>query len=147
MKIEQISSADTLSLRSKVLRPGKPISTCHFDGDDAPQTRHFGAINHQGQIVGIVSVYQQDSASVSAHNPYQLRAMAIDTKARGQGIGVLLLNAAESYLQSCGCDRVWANARTVALGFYTKQGYQELSEEFVIENVGPHYLVAKTLVL
>lgn len=56
MDIQEISSKDTLPLRNEILRPGKDVSTCIFEGDDAPTTRHFGAIDEAGNIVGIVSV-------------------------------------------------------------------------------------------
>lgn len=146
MKIRGISSAETLALRSQVLRPGRDISACKFDGDDAPETRHFGAVDRQDNILGVVSVYRQDNLAIPASDiSYQIRAMAIAPACRGQGLGNLLLTAAVNYAKSCCASLIWANARSSAIGFYTKAGFSVESEEFMIDGVGPHYLVTKLL--
>lgn len=147
MNIKEISSAETLGLRSEILRPGKDISACKFDGDDALDTRHFGAMDDQNNIVGIVSVYRNSNPAISTDDiSYQIRAMAITSVCRGQGLGNLLLSAAENYAKLCGASLIWANARSSAIGFYTKAGFRVESEEFIIDGVGPHYLVAKRFV-
>lgn len=146
MKIREISSAETLALRSEVLRPGRDISACKFDGDDAPETRHFGAVDMRDNILGIVSVYRQDNPVISIDGmSYQIRAMATAPACRGRGLGNLLLTAAENYAKSCCASLIWANARSSAIGFYTKAGFAVESEEFMIDGVGPHYLVTKLL--
>ena len=145
MIIREISSADTLSLRNEVLRPGKDISECIFDSDDAPDTRHFGAIDTQNNIVGIVSVYRSGNPSITGINPYQIRAMAIRSTCRGQGLGSSLLTSAENYAKSRSSTLIWANARSSVIGFYTQSGYSLASDEFVIDGIGPHYLVTKSL--
>lgn len=146
MNICEISSGDTLGLRNEVLRPGKDITECIFPGDEAPDTRHFGAFDGQSNVVGIVSVYRKNHPAVAGDEPYQIRGMATKANHRGHGAGALLLAAAERYAKSRGSKVIWANARTSAMGFYTKHGYSPASEEFVIEGVGPHYLVVKALV-
>ena len=146
MNIKEISSTETLALRSEILRPGKDISECQFDGDDAPDTRHFGALDAQNNIVGIVSVYRKGNSAISAgHHAYQIRAMAIKSACRGQGIGNLVLSAAENYAKAQSAHLIWANARSSAIGFYSKAGFSVESEEFMIEGVGPHFLVSKKL--
>lgn len=145
MQVKEISSRATLPLRGAVLRPGKTISECIFEGDDAPTTRHFGAIDDAGNIVGIVSVYRNGNPAIADTLVYQIRAMATSPACRGQGVGNLLLAAAEGYAQSQGAALIWANARSSAIGFYTKSGYSPASEEFVIQGVGAHYLVTKSL--
>src|SRR5690606_3258864 len=77
---------------------------------------------------------------------YQIRAMAVSPHCRGQGLGKLLLVGVEHFLASRGTALVWANARSEAVGFYQQQGYRVVSDEFVIADVGPHYLVSKSLV-
>ena len=146
MKVVQVSAEQTLPLRNEILRPGKPVSTCLFDGDEQALTRHFGALDDQGQIVGIVSIFSNPHPDLPATFTYQLRGMATSEQCRGLGVGILLIKSVEQYLTAIECVGLWANARTEALGFYKKQGYQVMSDEFMIENVGPHYLVAKALV-
>lgn len=145
MYVKAISSGDTLTLRSEILRPGRELSACLFDGDDDPATRHFGAIDGDGTIIGIVSVYRNGNVALEDPNSYQVRAMATHSSCRGQGVGALLLAAAEDYAKSQGSAWIWANARRAATGFYTRAGYSLASDEFVIEGVGPHYLVTKPL--
>lgn len=145
MDIREISSKDTLALRNEFLRPGKDISTCILEGDDAPSTRHFGAIDEAGNIVGIVSVYRKNHTAIEAENAYQIRAMATGSTCRGQGVGRSLLAAAEEHAKSEGSSWIWANARSSAIGFYAKSGYSFASSEFNIDGIGPHFLVVKSL--
>lgn len=121
MKIREISSAETLALRSQVLRPGRDISACKFDGDDAPETRHFGAVDTQDNILGVVSVYHQDNPAIPIDGmSCQIRAMATAPACRGQGLGNLLLTAAVNYAKSCCASLIWANARSSLSGFTPK---------------------------
>jgi Predicted acyltransferase len=145
MKIKEIPSKQTLPLRSEILRPGKNISTCMFEGDDAPDTRHFGAMDEQENIVGVVSVYRKGHPAIQQESAWQIRAMATSAAYRGQGIGLSLLVSAENYARESGGLVIWANARSSAIGFYAKAGYSVISEEFMIDGVGPHYLVMKPL--
>ena len=58
-EIRAISTAETLPLRLSVLRPGRPVESAHFAGDDSPGTRHFGAFR-EGRLLGIASLYAVD---------------------------------------------------------------------------------------
>ncbi len=146
MKIKEIPSKQTLPLRNEILRPGKDISACIFEGDDAPDTRHFGAIDEAGDIVGVVSVYRKGHQAIHQESAWQIRAMATSRAYRGQGVGSLLLAAAESYAKRIGASVMWANARSSAIGFYAKAGYSVISGEFMIDGIGPHYLIVKSFV-
>lgn len=145
MYINEIPSRATLNLRSEILRPGKSISECVFEGDDASTTRHFGAIDEEGNIVGIVSVYRRENPAIDITDVFQIRAMATSPTCRGRGVGNLLLTSAEGYAKSQGAALIWANARSSAVEFYTKSGYSLASREFVIDVIGAHYLVTKSL--
>lgn len=144
MKIEEIPSQQTLALRNEILRPGKDVSTCLFEGDDALDTRHFGALDDEGHVVGVVSVYRKGHRAIHQESAWQVRAMATSRACRGQGVGSLLLAAAENYARGSGASVIWANARSSAIGFYTKAGYSVISEEFMIDGIGPHYLIVKS---
>ncbi|GAL68931.1 hypothetical protein JCM19301_2950 [Jejuia pallidilutea] len=41
-QIMQICAKETYPVRHPVLRTGKPIETCAFNGDDLPSTMHIG---------------------------------------------------------------------------------------------------------
>ena len=46
--IQKITSTETYPVRHIVLRAGKPIESCQFDGDELGSTHHFGYyLNHQ----------------------------------------------------------------------------------------------------
>lgn len=147
VRIAEIPLEDTLTLRNDVLRPGYARSECVFEGDDDTDTRHFGALDNNDNVVGILSVYRRANPAVSENNgnSYQIRAMATNPHLRGLGIGYLLINAAEEYVRKCAGNWLWANARSSAVAFYRKAGYEAISEEFMIEPIGPHFLVCKPL--
>lgn len=145
MIVRELAASETLNLRNAVLRPGKPLSECVFDGDDAPLTRHFGALDAQGNIIGVASIYRVAHPDIAGEPQFQLRGMAINSAARGQGVGGLLLAGPEQYAQTCGAALIWANARSSAMAFYRRHGYRAVSDEFEIPGVGPHYRVVKAL--
>ena len=65
MKVEIISIevSKCYPLRHKMLRKGKPLQTCHFDGDNSKETFHLGALVDK-EIIGIISVYENDLSDV-----------------------------------------------------------------------------------
>ena len=40
--IKEIHFQETFEVRHPVLREGRPIETCFFDGDELETTKHFG---------------------------------------------------------------------------------------------------------
>ena len=132
-------------LRQAVLRPGRKLSDCIYEGDDDNTTAHFGAIENE-EIIGIISVYQRPNLDVGDDTGFQIRAMATALKVRGKGVGLDLLRAGECYAAVIGAHYVWANARATAIGFYRKAAYDIDSQAFEIEGVGSHYLVNRYLV-
>ena len=74
--IKEIQSSETYLVRQEVLRKGKPLETCHFEGDDEKTTKHFG-IELNEKIIGIVSVYQVNSQLFFNENQFQIRGMAV----------------------------------------------------------------------
>ena len=142
--VKQISSQQTYAVRQPVLRPGKPIDSCIFDGDDLPQTVHFGVYDSDN-LLGIVSVFRVSHPDFTNTNQYQLRGMAVLPTHQKKGLGDLLLEAAENYIKQQDADLIWFNAREVAVGFYNKAGYTISGELFEIPTVGPHYVMFKLI--
>ena len=93
--IREIKPFETYSVRNEVLRKGKPIETCYFDGDDAETTMHFGLEHHTG-IIGVVSVYQIKNKLFDDEIQFQLRGMAILETYQQKGYGALLIERAEN---------------------------------------------------
>lgn len=141
-----IPTNKTYQLRLDVLRDkGMPIASVQFPTDSVNGAFHLGYFVNQ-DLVGVAS-FAPSNITFPKHqnttnNPYQLRGMATKKEFQGHGIGKQLLHKAHQILSILGCDLIWANARTSALPFYTKLGYQTFGKEFLIPNVGPHYVVA-----
>ena len=142
--IKEITTQETFLVRNLVLRPGKRIETCFFDGDNLEQTKHFGYFDNVN-IVGVVSVYKNKNVIFKFPNQYQIRGMAILEEFQGTGLGKLLVKHCEDYLISNKANLIWFNARETAVPFYEKLGYTKNGSPFLITDVGIHFLMFKNL--
>ncbi|MDO7171886.1 GNAT family N-acetyltransferase [Mariniflexile sp. AS56] len=142
--IKHIAATDTYIVRHPVLRTGKPIESCVFDGDDLTTTYHLG-IYHETKLVGICSFFKNNNQLISELAQYQLRGMAILNDYQGLGLGKLLLNHGETFLKEKHIKTIWCNAREHATHFYKKIGYQTTGKPFMIKDVGIHFMMHKNL--
>lgn len=141
LRISPATTADVRELRHAVLRPGLPLGV--LDGPDDERSVHYAAWDGD-RVVGTVRIlpaaYDGEPAA------WQLRSMAVDPGYQGRGIGRLLVDAIVAEARARGVPLLWANARTAALGFYTKGGWQVVGEEFVHGSSGlPHYQIVLPL--
>jgi ribosomal protein S18 acetylase RimI-like enzyme len=60
-------------------------------------------------------------------------------------IGAALVLFCEDYCKKLLAELIWFNARTTAVGFYKKLGYQKTGMPFEIKEVGEHSLMFKKL--
>lgn len=141
IEVRPITAEETWPLRLAVLRPGRPIESARFPGDDAPGTRHFGAFRN-GQLLGIASLYAAEMPARPGELAFQLRGMATAPEARGLGLGRALVHACIEFARESGVRLIWCNARTGAVGFYRKLGFEVFGNEFEIADVGPHFRMA-----
>ena len=126
---------EILALRHAVLRPGRPLDTARFDGDDDATTVHVGAF-HGERLVGCASVMRRP---FDAEDGLQLRGMATAPDRARQGIGTaMLLYLEEDVARSFGVRLLWCNARTSASGFCAGAGWRLVSAAFDMPDVGPH---------
>lgn len=142
--IQEIPAQETYLVRNPVLRKGKPIESCRFDGDDLPSTHHFGLFEHES-LVGIISLFKNSNITFAENSQSQIRGMAILDDFRKKGFGEALVNHCEEYCINNNSDLIWFNARTEAVGFYEKMGYQKTGTVFEIKGVGEHLLMFKNL--
>lgn len=148
--IRNISAIETYPVRHPVLRAGRPVTDCYFEGDDLTTTFHLGAYVDQ-QLKGVATflMYQDDSIEeLKTYNfkqCYQLRGMAVLHEMQGQQLGKKLINHAEETLKNKNVLALWFNARESAVSFYEKMGYQIVSKPFEINTVGTHYKMYKAL--
>lgn len=138
VEIREITSAQTHDLRRRVLRDGAADASVEWPSDDEATTVHLGAVIDE-QIVGVSTWSTAPDPHAPELESVQLRGMATDPAGAGQGIGRALLDAGVRRSTDAGAQRVWANARVTALGFYERAGMIVSGAVFVTEATGlPH---------
>lgn len=135
---------EIIALRQEVLRPGLPIDTARFDGDEADDTFHFGAFDETGRNIGCVTLLHRP---LDGRDAYQLRGMATAPSHRGKAIGTALLQLAQTHIrQHTNARLLWCNARVSATGFYLRHGWRIEGEPFGLPHAGQHYRMTMALV-
>ena len=128
-------------LRHAVLRPGRPVTYSVYSEDAGAV--HIGAWD-DGELVGCATVFPDPWPEEP--QAWRLRGMAVDPSRQGTGIGGLVLAAAVAAAREAGAPLLWANARTAALRFYRRHGWDVAGEEFVAADTGlPHFPIVLEL--
>ncbi|HWR94435.1 MAG TPA: GNAT family N-acetyltransferase [Flavobacterium sp.] len=143
--IREITAIETFSVRHPILRPGKPVESCHFDGDNLNTTKHFG-IFKKNELIGVISLFESKNNMFSAQNQFQIRGMAVLEIHQKKGHGEALVYYTEEFLKKNKDNPflIWFNAREKAVGFYQKLGYTIIGDSFDIFDVGIHYVMYKS---
>jgi predicted GNAT family N-acyltransferase len=135
--IRFIPVEDTLPIRNDILRGGKlTLDQCRFPGDEVEGTFHLGYFDND-KLVCIASFHLKNYEGYNGKG-YQLRGMATLEQYRGRGIGNQIVNFAIVYLRGQKANYLWCNARKSALKFYIDLGFEVISDEFEVGNIGPH---------
>lgn len=142
--IKEIPALETFSVRQPVLRPGKPIESCHFEGDNLESTKHFGLFDNE-KLAGIASLFEHSTPFLEEKSQFQLRGMAVLPEFQKKGLGEALVKHAENDALERGGKIIWFNAREIAVAFYKKLGYEVIGEPFDIADIGKHYVMYKKL--
>ena len=143
-EIKEISAFETIIVRHPVLRFGKPIESCRFEGDDLPTTSHFGLF-YEDQLSAVISVFEEKSILFFEENQFQIRGMAVLEQHQKKGFGEALLKYCENQIRNNRVEIIWFNARQTAIGFYEKSQYQKIGDGFEIADIGIHYVLFKKL--
>lgn len=143
--IDLIPTTTTLPLRQEMLRPGRPVASCHFEKDNDPHTQHWGAFIDE-KLVGILSAMPNSCEEFPTDQAFQFRGMAVHPNYQRKGIATRLLLTAEKHLsQQFTPNLFWLNARVHAKALYSSMAYQIIGDEFNIPTVGPHLRFVKKL--
>lgn len=142
--IKKITAHETYPVRHPILRAGRPLSDCAFEGDNEPNTMHLGLF-FKDIIVGVASYLKKSNSLFIENDQYQLRGMAILKDYQKKGLGTLILSEGEELLKNK-CNRIWCNAREVAFDFYTENNYIVSGEPFEIDKIGLHYVMSKKFI-
>lgn len=122
MKIIQPTTAEEwqsyYDLRWRILRApwGQPLGSEQDPTDH--DAFHVFILSDDNKPLGAGRLHFVDEKTI------QIRYMAVDEAAQGQGIGNLLLKTIESEAINRGANQSILNARDTALPFYLKNGYQ-----------------------
>jgi len=142
--VKEITPEATFAVRLPVLRPGKTVDNCVFDGDSLPTTLHFGIYDNE-TILGVISVFEANHLFFTEERQFQIRGMAVLDANQNKGLGKKLVQKAEEYIMAKHGSRIWFNAREIAVGFYQKMGYTIIGNAFNIGDIGSHYVMHKIL--
>lgn len=142
--IKEIPFQDTFPVRHVVLREGKPIESCFFEGDDLETTQHFGLYLDK-KVVAVVSLFKKNNAIFIENNQFQIRGMAVLKETQKSGFGKILLSHCEAELSKQKEVILWFNARINAVPFYEKSGYTKKGTSFEIKDIGLHHLMFKKI--
>ena len=138
--IKFITAAHVLAIRNTVLREGKlTLEECRFPTDELEGAFHLGYF--KGDELVCIATFHPEVYGEFTGKGYQLRGMATTEAYRGQGWGNQLLNFAIVYLRGKKANYVWCNARKKALQFYLNMGFEVISAEFEVKNIGPHFVM------
>ena len=139
--IRAVPAEEIRPLRQRILRPRQRFEDTVYPGDDLDDTVHFGAFDGE-RLVGIASLYREDRPD-GPEGGWRLRGMATEPDVRGAGFGAALLGACVERVAAAGGTELWCNARLGAVGFYERAGFQVVSEQFDIPDLGPHVVMAR----
>jgi predicted GNAT family N-acyltransferase len=150
-QIRSITAEETQPVRYQVLWPHLPdVKSCVIDIDHAPHAHHIGAFDPNGKLVGVCSLFQQRSerfpeAIALDVSVYRLRVMGTLKEVRGQGAAASIIDYVCQWCTEQGVKCIWCDARQVAFGFYERLGFEFVSEDFNIERIGLHRMMARSL--
>lgn len=136
----RLSAGDTHPLRRSVLRTGTLSDVVVFDGDELDTTLHLGIRLRTGGPIVAVSTWLERAWPGDVSRPaFQVRGMATAPELRGTGLGTTLLRAGVDVCVERGAALVWARARTTALDFYVRHGFETAGDVYIDATTGlPH---------
>jgi len=138
----EVCPSDIYPLRHRILRPGQPLANCFFPFDDS--ATHI-ACHVEGQIVAILSLFNEPLEGVDTKNAWRIRGVATDQNFRRRGFASRLLVQAQAHVIEKAGSIIWCNARVNAIDLYVKHGFQTRGKQFHIADIGVHVVMAKPL--
>lgn len=136
--VESVLAATVRPLRHAVLRPGQPATASAYPQDEVPDTLHLAAYDDVGAVVGCATFFPEP---LDGEPAWRLRGMATAPAVRGQGYAGEMLARGIVELRERGVPLLWCNARTSAVGFYERFGFERRGAEFDLPLLGPHYVL------
>lgn len=73
----------------------------------------------------------------------QIRSISVEEEWKGKGIGSIVLNELEKIVLAKGAKRIIIHARSSAVEFYKKHGYQVVEQSYTLFDEIEHFLMEK----
>lgn len=134
IEIRKVSVEDILPIRHKVLWPDKPFEFVKVDGDE--EGIHLG-LYQDSKLVTIISLFEEGKSM-------RFRKFATLAAYQNRGLGKMMILKVIDYAKENNFERLWCDARTDALNFYKRVGFEKFSEPFFKENI-EYYKIEKIL--
>jgi len=143
--VERVSSGVGLPLRQRVLRPHETIEQLRSRDDDAPETGNYVAFAGD-EVVCTASVRREAPPwGAAADRAWRLRGMATAEAWRSRGVGAQVLAAVVQHVADHGGGLLWCNARSPAVAFYRRAGFETRGDEWVDPEIGPHVAMERAV--
>ena len=144
IRVERVPAGVTFRLRREVLRPHETYEELVLPGDDDPDTGHFAAFDEKGNVVGTSTVRRESPPwEPGQQQAWRLRGMATADGLRGKGIGAQVLAATIDHVAREGGGLLWCNARTPAVEFYRRAGFETRGDVWEEPMIGPHIVMLR----
>lgn len=123
----------TRTLRRQILRPHQ--TEADLASHEPPDS--FAAGSFQDDELVAVGLIGREGEP----GEWRVRGMATVPAARGRGHGSAVLQALVEHAREQGARAIWCQVRTPARRLYERAGFQVVSEEFELPEIGPHLLM------
>ena len=125
LEIKQIQPSETWEIRHRVMWADKPFADVKLPKDDAGL--HFGLFKDE-TLISVISIFVENDTA-------QFRKFATETAEQGKGYGAKLLTHLIGESIRRNVRTLWCNARTSAIGFYEKFGFETVSKKWINNDV------------
>ncbi len=142
--IHQCAAHEIWPLRNSMLAIAPNTTYPPYPQDDLASSIHLKACLEYHDI-GCLSLVEDIHENFNKAQQIRLRGMAVLTHAQRKGIGAKLINYAVEILRERNQTFLWCHARSAAVPFYKAQGFHTNGEEYMIDGIGPHYLMFQQL--
>lgn len=137
VRVREATAREVVGLRQRVLRPHEaPSALLACDDVDAVD---LAAVTPEERVVACARLCREAPPWAALEQGWwRLRNMATSAPARGMGLGRRLVEAALQRARTAGAERVWCAARTASVGFYTRCGFEPVTDAWDDPELGPH---------
>jgi GNAT superfamily N-acetyltransferase len=142
-EIVELEAHEVCELRRLILRPHQSASDCSHASDRAPGTLHVGA-TIAGHLASIATILREPLEGDPSDEDWRVRGMATLPEAHGLGLGGMVLRPCIEHAEAKGARLIWCNARSPAVGFYQRFGFEVRGDEFQLPDIGPHYVMIRS---